>query len=284
MIDYTKKTGAFITDSGYTVIFQNGRADRVSDNTITAPLSLRFASRSGALPPQIMEQARQALSKRSMHYSRKQVNVMIKKGLMIGMCACLLLACAACAEPGAEEPSSGGGTQAPASQESGTQPTQTQPESTVSAQSGAQPSAGPSAREPDSTTTQRPVQAVTLFSAEQAGAIDCVVYRANISVTPDKQAGKTYELKTREEMEPVLEAVQQKVWTPTGDTWALKTSPNWPDYTLLLKTGDDIQVELRLCKHSGTSGYIAVMKDGKLTRYEVPVATYQQLEKAHTFS
>lgn len=43
VIDYTKKTGAFITDSGYTVIFQNGRADRVYDNTVSAPLSLRFA-------------------------------------------------------------------------------------------------------------------------------------------------------------------------------------------------------------------------------------------------
>ena len=53
VIDYTKKTGAFITDSGYTVIFQNGRADRVYDNTVSAPLSLRFAARSGSLPPQV---------------------------------------------------------------------------------------------------------------------------------------------------------------------------------------------------------------------------------------
>lgn len=209
---------------------------------------------------------------------------MIKKGLMIGMCACLLLACAACAEPGAEEPSSGGGTQAPASQESGTQPTQTKPESTGGAQSGTQPSAGPSAREPNSTTTQRPVQAVTLFSAEQAGAIDCVVYRANISVTPDKQAGKTCELKTREKMKPVLEAVQQKAWTPTGDTWDIKMNPDLPLYSLLLQVGGNTRLELGLCGDLQRAGYVAVKKDGKLTRYEVPVATYQQLEKAHTFS
>ena len=60
VIDYTKKTGAFITDSGYTVIFQNGRADRVYDNTVSAPLSLRFAARSGSLPPQVTGQARQS--------------------------------------------------------------------------------------------------------------------------------------------------------------------------------------------------------------------------------
>lgn len=60
VIDYTKKAGEFITDSGYTVIFQNGRADRVYDNTASAPLSLRFASRSSAFPPKATEQVRQA--------------------------------------------------------------------------------------------------------------------------------------------------------------------------------------------------------------------------------
>ena len=60
VIDYTKRVGEFLTDSGYTVVFQNGRADTVYDNTVSMPLSLRFAARGNALPPQITEQAQQA--------------------------------------------------------------------------------------------------------------------------------------------------------------------------------------------------------------------------------
>lgn len=205
----------------------------------------------------------------------------MKKILVIAMCACLLLACAACqGEPGTVEPSSGGGTQAPVSEETSSEPTQTQPPSTGAVSQ----STTPSVRAPDTSATQQPAQAVALYSAKQAQAIDCVVYRANVGVTPDKHAGKTYELKTREEMEPVLAAVQQKVWVPTGETWALKTSPNWPDYTLLLQVSEETQLELRLCQHGEKAGYIAIIENEQMTRYEVPVATYQQLLNAHTFA
>ena len=206
----------------------------------------------------------------------------MKKELVMIMCFCLLLACAACqgAEPETTEPSAEGGAAATVPQDTGTEPTRTQSEATDRASQ----SAGSSEQEPVSATAQRPAQAAALFSAKQAGEIDRVVYRANAIVTPDKQTGKTYDLKTQAEMAPVLEAVQQKVWTPTGDSWALKTSPDWPDYTLLLKTGEDVQLELRLCQHGEKAGYIAVKENGKLTRYEVPVATYQQLVKAHTFA
>lgn len=206
----------------------------------------------------------------------------MKRIFMIAMCFCLMIVCAACqGEPGTAEPSSGDSAQDSVSRETSPEPTQTRSESTETVSR----STDPSVRVPDTSATQRQAQAVTLFSAKQAQTIDCVVYRANFSVTPDKQMGKPYELKTREEMEPVLEAVQQKVWTPTGDTWALKTSPNSPYYTLFLKNGDKTQLELRLCGHGEQDdGYIATVENGKMTRYEVPVATYQQLVKAHTFS
>lgn len=127
-------------------------------------------------------------------------------------------------------------------------------------------------------------QATALLSAKQAGAIDCVVYRANVSVTPDKQAGKTYELKTQEEMAPVLKAVQQKAWTMAKDPWEIKTIPSSPYYTLLLQTNGEVQLELGLCGNLERAGYIAVKEKGKLTCYEAPVATYRQLLKAHTFT
>lgn len=125
-------------------------------------------------------------------------------------------------------------------------------------------------RAPDSTPTQGTAQAVTLLSAKQAQAVDCVVYRANVSMTPDKQAGKTHELKTREEMNPVLAAVQQKVWTPTGESWEVKMNPSLPLYTLLLQVNGNTQLELGLCGDLERAGYVAVKKDGKMTCYEVP--------------
>lgn len=206
---------------------------------------------------------------------------MMKQIWIISMCACLLLACAACrGEPGTAEPSSGGNTQAPDSQAISSEPTQTRPDSTGAVSQ----STMPSVRAPDSAATQQPAQAAALFSAKQAQAIDCVVYRANVGVTPDKQAGKTHELKTRVEMEPVLAAVQQKVWVPTGETWGIKMNPSLPLYTLLLQVDGNIRLELGLCGDLERAGYVAVKKDGKMTRYEVPLKTYQQLVKAHTFA
>jgi hypothetical protein len=102
-------------------------------------------------------------------------------------------------------------------------------------------------------------------------------------MTPDKQAGKTHELKTREEMNPVLAAVQQKVWTPTGESWEVKMNPSLPLYTLLLQVNGNTQLELGLCGDLERAGYVAVKKDGKMTCYEVPVAAYRQLVKAYTF-
>ena len=198
------------------------------------------------------------------------------------MCFCLLLACAACqgAEPETTEPSAEGGAAATVPQDTGTEPTRAQSEATDRASQ----SAGSSEQEPVSATAQRPAQAVALFSAKQAGAIDRVVYRANIGVISGKPTGKTYELKTQAEMAPVLEAVQQKVWTPTGDSWAVKQSPSLASYTLLLQENGDTRLELGLCGDLERAGYVAVKENGKLTRYEVPVATYQQLLKAHTFA
>lgn len=209
------------------------------------------------------------------------MNLVMKKILVIAMCACLLLACAACqSEPGTAEPSSGGNTQAPDSQEISSEPTQTRPASTeIAGQSTA-----PSVRAPDTSVTQRTAQAVALFSSKQAQAIDCVVYRANVGVTPDGKLGKTHELKTREEMEPVLTAVQQKAWVPTGETWEIKMDPSLPLYTLLLQVDGNTRLELGLCGDLERAGYVAVKEDGKMSLYEVPVKTYQQLVKAHTFA
>lgn len=209
------------------------------------------------------------------------MNLVMRKISVIAICACLLLACAACrGEPGTAEPSSGGSAVEPVLQEASSEPTQTRPASTENVSQ----STDPFVRAPDSTPTQRQAQAVALFSAKQAQAMDCVVYRANVSVTPDKQAGKTYDLKTREEMNPVLAAVQQKVWTPTGESWEVKMNPSLPLYTLLLQVDGNTQLELGLCGDLERAGYVAVKKDGKMTCYEVPVATYRQLVKAHTFA
>ena len=208
------------------------------------------------------------------------MNLVMKKISVIVIRACLLLACAACqGEPGTAEPSSDGSAVEPVLQEASSEPTQTRPTSTETVSQ----SAAPSVRAPDSTPTQGTAQAVTLLSAKQAQAVDCVVYRANVSMTPDKQAGKTHELKTREEMNPVLAAVQQKVWTPTGESWEVKMNPSLPLYTLLLQVNGNTQLELGLCGDLERAGYVAVKKDGKMTCYEVPVAAYRQLVKAYTF-
>lgn len=194
-----------------------------------------------------------------------------------------MIVCAACQGIGQEstQQSSGGADgQASVSGETTAEPGRTQPEATAAATERETVSAQGSIP----TTAQKSGQAEALFSAKQVQVIDSVVYRANVSVTADKQAGKTYELKTQEEMAPVLKVVQQKIWTPTGDSWEIKKSPSLADYTLLLQADGTTQLELGLCGDLERAGYVAVKKDGKMTRYEVPVATYQQLVKAHTFS
>ena len=182
------------------------------------------------------------------------MNLVMKKISVIVICACLLLACAACqGEPGTAEPSSDGSAVEPVLQEASSEPTQTRPTSTETVSQ----SAAPSVRAPDSTPTQGTAQAVTLLSAKQAQAVDCVVYRANVSMTP--------------------------VWTPTGESWEVKMNPSLPLYTLLLQVNGNTQLELGLCGDLERAGYVAVKKDGKMTCYEVPVAAYRQLVKAYTF-
>lgn len=204
----------------------------------------------------------------------------MKKISVIVICACLLLACAACqGEPGTAEPSSDGSAVEPFYRRQ----VLNQLKRVRHPQRPSARAPAPSVRAPDSTPTQGTAQAVTLLSAKQAQAVDCVVYRANVSMTPDKQAGKTHELKTREEMNPVLAAVQQKVWTPTGESWEVKMNPSLPLYTLLLQVNGNTQLELGLCGDLERAGYVAVKKDGKMTCYEVPVAAYRQLVKAYTF-
>ena len=114
--------------------------------------------------------------------------------------------------------SSDGSAVEPVLQEASSEPTQTRPTSTETVSQ----SAAPSVRAPDSTPTQGTAQAVTLLSAKQAQAVDCVVYRANVSMTPDKQAGKTHELKTREEMNPSLRQYSRRYGRRRGRAGRLK--------------------------------------------------------------
>ncbi len=210
----------------------------------------------------------------------------MKKLFLIGLCLCLMLACAACQgaeQKPAETPSDRSAAESVSQKAAGASSEQsvTRPSATATEI----PNVPSTDAAPASTSAaQHAVQAAALFSAKQAGAIDCIVYRANGSVASDKQAGKTYELKTQEEMAPVLKAVQQKIWTMTRDPWAIKTLPSAPYYTLLLQTNGEVQLELGLCGDLEQAGYIVVKENGKLTCYKVPVATYQQLVKAHTFS